>query len=151
MNFTEIVGSIGFYGACMVALAIWVDKQIKNNREDTQKTIDILREEGKKVGLLKIRLYRPFPGEEIAQALRGVKVIGIMDRAEGMSSQGGPLGADVKSALFDNNISAKAMDFIYGLGGRDVRVENIIEVFEKLEDAYMSRNFSTYEYLSVRE
>ena len=109
--------------------------------------VDILRE----VGLLKIRLYRPFPGEEIAQALRGVKVIGIMDRAEGMSSQGGPLGADVKSALFDNNISAKAMDFIYGLGGRDVRVENIIEVFEKLEDAYMSRNFSTYEYLSVRE
>ncbi len=42
MNFTEIVGSIGFYGACMVALAIWVDKQIKNNREDTQKTIEIL-------------------------------------------------------------------------------------------------------------
>ena len=47
MNFTEIVGSIGFYGACMVALAIWVDKQIKNNREDTQKTIDILREDSK--------------------------------------------------------------------------------------------------------
>ena len=47
MNFTEIVGNIGFYGACMVALAIWVDKQIKNNREDTQKTIDILREDSK--------------------------------------------------------------------------------------------------------
>ncbi len=47
MNFTEIVGSIGFYGACMVTLAIWVDKQIKNNREDTQKTIDILREDSK--------------------------------------------------------------------------------------------------------
>lgn len=47
MNFTEIVGSIGFYGACMVALAIWVDKQIKNNREDTQKTIEILREDSK--------------------------------------------------------------------------------------------------------
>lgn len=47
MNFTEIVGSIGFYGACMVSLAIWVDKQIKNNREDTQKTIDILREDAK--------------------------------------------------------------------------------------------------------
>ena len=47
MNFTEIVGSIGFYGACMVTLAIWVDKQIKNNREDTQKTIEILREDAK--------------------------------------------------------------------------------------------------------
>ncbi|MFR5471811.1 MAG: hypothetical protein ACLTG7_09755 [Romboutsia sp.] len=47
MNFTEIVGSIGFYGACMVTLAIWVDKQIKNNREDPQKTIEILREDSK--------------------------------------------------------------------------------------------------------
>ena len=47
MNFTEIVGSRGFYGACMVALGIWVDKQIKNNREDTQKTIAILREDSK--------------------------------------------------------------------------------------------------------
>lgn len=113
--------------------------------------VDRLREKGKKVGLLKIRLYRPFPGKEIAQALRGVKVIGIMDRAEGMSSQGGPLGADVKAALFDNDISIKAVDFIYGLGGRDVRVENILEVFENLEKASISRNFSTYEYLSVRD
>lgn len=113
--------------------------------------VDKLREEGKKVGLLKIRLYRPFPGKEIAEALRGVQVIGIMDRAEGMSTQGGPLGADVKAALFDNDISAKAIDFIYGLGGRDVRVENIIEVFEMLEDAHMNRGLSTYEYLSVRD
>lgn len=113
--------------------------------------VDKLREEGKKVGLLKIRLYRPFPGKEIAEALRGVQVIGIMDRAEGMSTQGGPLGADVKATLFDNDISAKAIDFIYGLGGRDVRVENIIEVFEMLEDAHMNRGLSTYEYLSVRD
>lgn len=112
--------------------------------------VDRLREEGKKVGLLKIRLYRPFPGKEISEALSGVKVIGIMDRSEGMSSQGGPLGTDVKAALFDNNISTKAMNFIYGLGGRDVRVENIIEVFEKLENAYTTREFLTYEYLSVR-
>lgn len=113
--------------------------------------VDKLREEGRKVGLLKIRLYRPFPGKEIAEALSGVKVIGIMDRAEGMSTQGGPLGADIKVALFDNNISAKAMNFIYGLGGRDVRVENIIEVFDKLEDSHMRRDLPAYEYLSVRE
>lgn len=78
-------------------------------------------------------------------------MIGIMDRAEGMSTQGGPLGADVKATLFDNDISAKAIDFIYGLWGRDVRVENIIEVFEMLEDAHMNRRLSTYEYLSVRD
>ena len=47
MNFTDLIGTVGLSGACMVALAIWVDKQIKNNREDTQKTIEILREDSK--------------------------------------------------------------------------------------------------------
>ena len=47
MGFTELVGNIGFYGACLVALALWVDKQIKNHREDTQKTIEMLREDAK--------------------------------------------------------------------------------------------------------
>lgn len=114
--------------------------------------IDKLREEGKKVGLLKIRLYRPFPGEEIAKALSNVKVIGIMDRAEGMSSQGGPLGADIKAALFDYKIDAKAVNFVYGLGGRDVRIENIIEVFDTLEEIYNTNSSDlSYRYLSVRD
>ena len=113
--------------------------------------IDILREEGKKAGLLKIRLYRPFPGQEIAKALSNVKVVGIMDRAEGLSSQGGPLGADVKAALYDEGITPKAVNFIYGLGGRDVKGENIIEVFNKLEEVDKADKVdSKYCYLSVR-
>jgi hypothetical protein len=47
VDFTELIGNIGFYGACLVALAVWVDKQIKNNRSDMQKTIEILREDSK--------------------------------------------------------------------------------------------------------
>ena len=65
----------------------------------TKDAVDKLRAEGEKVGLLKIRLFRPFPAEEIAEALKGVKAIAVMDRAEGYSNQGGPLGADIMSAL----------------------------------------------------
>ena len=67
---------------------------IINSAAGTAKdAVDRLRAEGKKVGLLKIRVFRPFPAEEIAEALKNVKVIAVMDRCEGFSSQGGPLGA----------------------------------------------------------
>ena len=66
----------------------------------TKDAIDKLREQGEKVGLLKIRLYRPFPAEAIAQALKGVKAVAVMDRAEGYTNHGGPLGADVMAALY---------------------------------------------------
>lgn len=65
----------------------------------TKDAIDALREKGEKVGMIKIRLYRPFPADEIAGALGKVKAVAIMDRAEGYTNHGGPLGADVMSAL----------------------------------------------------
>ena len=89
---------------------------IINSAAGTAKdAVDRLRAEGKKVGLLKIRVFRPFPAEEIAEALKNVKVIAVMDRCEGFSSQGGPLGAEVKSALFTAGSTAKVVDYVYGI------------------------------------
>ncbi len=114
--------------------------------------IDHLREKGEKVGLLKIRLYRPFPGEAIAEALKNVKAVAVMDRAEGYSNQGGPLGADVMSALFRARSKALAVNYIYGLGGRDVRVEHIEEVFAALQTVIDNDDAGeTYRYLGIRE
>ncbi len=114
--------------------------------------IDLLREKGEKVGLLKIRLYRPFPGEAIAEALKNVKAVAVMDRAEGYSNQGGPLGADVMSALFRARSKALAVNYIYGLGGRDVRVEHIEEVFAALQTVIDNDDAGeTYRYLGIRE
>ena len=99
----------------------------------TKDTIDEMRQEGKKVGLLKIRVFRPFPGEEIAKALEKVKSVAIMDRAESFNTQGGPLGAEVMSSLYKANNSSKAINYVYGLGGRDVTVDDMRKVFETLE------------------
>lgn len=67
-------------------------------------TVDFLRERGIKAGLLKIRMFRPFPAEEITKALEQVKVIACMDRTESYNTQCGPIGAEVKNALYNENI-----------------------------------------------
>ena len=118
----------------------------------TKDAIDRLREKGEKVGLLKIRLYRPFPAEAIAEALKNVKAVAVMDRAESYSNHGGPLGADVMAALFRTRSTALATNIIYGLGGRDVRVEDMEQVFEDLQTMIDQDDAGeTYRYMGLRE
>lgn len=118
----------------------------------TKDAIDALRAKGEKVGLIKIRLYRPFPAEEIAEALKNVKAVAIMDRAEGYSNHGGPLGADVMSAMFRAKSQAHAVNYVYGLGGRDVRVEDMEGVFEDLKQVIADGDAGeTYRYMGIRE
>lgn len=94
--------------------------------------IDQLRAQGIKAGLIKIRVFRPFPAEEIASALSHVKVVAVMDKSEGYSSAGGPLFAEVAGACFDLETHPKMIDVVYGLAGRDVTVQNIEKVYRHL-------------------
>ncbi len=95
--------------------------------------IDNLREQGIKVGLLKIRLFRPFPAEEIVNALKHVKAIGVLDRAESFSDMGGPLFTDMRAAMYDAGADAKMINIVYGLGGRDTTVTNIEKIIEEVK------------------
>ena len=118
----------------------------------TKDAIDRLREKGEKVGLIKIRLFRPFPAERIAEALKGVKAVAVMDRAEGYTNHGGPLGADVMAALFRARSTAYAINIVYGLGGRDVRVEDMEKVFADLKQIIDDDDAGeTYRYMGIRE
>ncbi len=113
--------------------------------------IDKLRAEGKKVGLLKIRVFRPFPGEEFANALKNCKAVGILDRSEGYNSVGGPVGAEVTAAMYRAKCQAETVNIIYGLSGRDVRVSDVERVYEKLEKLAAGENvFGPYPYLGLR-
>lgn len=87
----------------------------------TKDAIDKLRAQGEKVGLLKIRLYRPFPAEAVAEALKNVKAVAVMDRAEGIHQPRRTAVSDVMAAMFRARSTALATNIIYGLGGRDVR------------------------------
>ncbi len=114
--------------------------------------INELREKGIKVGLLKVRVYRPFPAEEIAKALSNVKAVAILDKADGLNAAGGPLFTDVTSALYSNNSTVKAINYIYGIGGRDVKTTDIEQVYDnliKIKDTGIVEE--VYNYLGVRE
>jgi pyruvate ferredoxin oxidoreductase alpha subunit len=93
-----------------------------------------LRADGKKVGVVKVRVWRPFPYAELAAALKGVKAVAVLDRAESFGAEGGPLFLEVRSALYDLEVRVPVIDYIYGLGGSDVRLELIEQVFQDLAD-----------------
>lgn len=95
--------------------------------------VDQLREEGKKVGLLKPWLFRPFPSEGIKEALSGTEAVAVMDRSLSFGSSG-PLYLEISSALAEEQDKPRLYNYTYGLGGRDIKEGQIAEVFEDLED-----------------
>lgn len=99
-----------------------------------KETIDNLRKNGIKAGLLKIRVFRPFPGKEIAIALRNAKAVAVLDKVPLVSGTPGPLYEDVVSSMFQEQVSTKAINYTYGVGGRDVTVKQIEQVYQDLQD-----------------
>lgn len=94
--------------------------------------VDLLRAQGKKVGLIKLRVFRPFPMEELAAALSKVKAVAVMDKCESFSACGGPLFAETRSALYDLQNRPMAVGYVYGLGGRDVTTCTYEEIYDAL-------------------
>ena len=114
--------------------------------------VDKLREKGIKAGLLRPRFFRPFPAARIIQALRGKKAVTVLDRAESFSGHGGPLFNEIRSCLYNQKDAPTIKAGIYGLGGRDIFVEDIEKVFKDLEDiAKTGKVKSWIDYIGVRE
>ena len=113
--------------------------------------VDKLRESGLKAGLLKIRSFRPFPVEDIVEALKDKKAVAVMDRADSFNAVSGPLYSEVKACLY-NRTQVPVVDYIYGLGGRDVTLENLETVFTDLSEIAGTSNIENkVTYLGVRE
>ncbi len=116
-----------------------------------KEAVDELREEGKKVGVLKLRVFRPFPAEEIARALSGCKAVAVMDRCESYNGNGGPLGSEVPAALFKNKVMIEAVNYIYGLAGRDFTIRDVKGIFAELEDMIQNgKTVEQYRYIRLR-
>ncbi len=114
--------------------------------------IDRLRDNGVKAGLVKIRSFRPFPAEEIAKALKPCKAVAVMDRSETFSTNGGPVGAETMQAMYVHGCTAKAINILYGIGGRDVTVDDMTGVYETLmEIAKTGETGPTYRYMGLRD
>lgn len=113
---------------------------------------DDLRAQGKKVGVIKLRVFRPFPAKELAEALRNCKMVAIMDRCESYNGNGGPLGSEVTAGLFRYKVMIEAVNYIYGLGGRDFTVQNVYDIFAAMEDAVVNgTEIEQFQYIGLRE
>ena len=94
--------------------------------------INEMRRQGKKVGLVKIRSFRPFPAQEIAAALKGTQAVAVMDKSEGFSGCGGPVFAETAAACLGMEQIPRMINVVFGLGGRDCRVQDIERVYNHL-------------------
>lgn len=117
-------------------------------------TVDNLRSKGIKAGLLKIRMFRPFPASEIAEALskESIKSIAVLDKSDSVNGAGGALFEDVTSAMYVNNKHVSIVNYIYGIGGRDTTADDIESVFEDLQKIQKDEKVENpYRYLGLRK
>jgi len=119
--------------------------------ETAMTAVDRMRAHGKDVGLVRIRLFRPFPFEEFLAAVEGAKQIAVMDRALGLNGSGGPLATEVKAALYDEPERPYIWNYVAGLAGRDVTIENFVEMADGVEAAAADGLRSGYTMINVRE
>ena len=118
----------------------------------TKAVVDELREKGVKAGLLKLRMFRPFPAEEIAEALQGLKAVAILDKADSLNSAGGALFEDVTSAMYVNKKQVPMVNYIYGIGGRDTTTMQIESVYNDLQEIVKTgETGNPYRYLGLRK
>ena len=112
--------------------------------------VDGMREKGKKVGVARVRVFRPLPAQEIFDAVKSAKNLIVLDRVTSFAGGGisGPVGLEIKSILFDRGQSLNTWNFLAGLGGRDVTCQNFEEM---VDQAAAGRQAAPYEFINVRE
>ena len=117
----------------------------------TKAVVDKLRKNGVKAGLLKIRVYRPFPGEEVAKALSHLKAVAVLDKSDSLNAIGGALYEDVTSSMYVAKENVPVVNYVYGIGGRDTTEKDIESVYTDLaEIAKTGKVENPYRYLGLR-
>ena len=118
----------------------------------TKAVVDELREKGIKAGLLKVRVFRPFPAEEIAEDLSHLKAVAILDKSDSLNAAGGALFEDITSAMYVNQKNVPMVNYIYGIGGRDTTEKHIESVYtDLLEIVKNGKIENPYRYLGLRK
>ncbi len=113
--------------------------------------VDKLRDEGQAVGLVRLRLWRPFPFEELRAAVKGADTLIVLDRAISMGGPGGPVASEVRSALYDEADRPKVFSFVAGLGGRDITRSHFETIIKRGMELAADGCDKEYEIFGVRE
>lgn len=108
---------------------------VLNSTAGTAKdAVDKLRKQGIKAGLIKPRTFRPLPYDELPESLKHLKALAIMDKSDSVNGYAAPLFTELTSAMYSKGMTVPTVNYIYGLGGVDVRVEDIELIFNKLQE-----------------
>jgi pyruvate ferredoxin oxidoreductase alpha subunit len=119
--------------------------------ETASVAIDELRDEGKDVGQIRLRLWRPFPFDELRQAVKDTDVLVVLDRAVSVGGPAGPVASEVKAALYNLARKPRVVSFIGGLGGRDITVKGFKDIINKATEIARTGSQNEYEIYGVRE
>jgi pyruvate ferredoxin oxidoreductase alpha subunit len=113
--------------------------------------IDQMRGEGKDVGLIKLRLWRPFPFAEIRSAVKDADVLIVLDRALSTGGPGGPVASEIRSALYNEDRKPKIVSFVGGLGGRDITASGFQEMVNRGIEIAKTGSKQEFEIFGVKE
>lgn len=119
--------------------------------ETAMEAIDRMREDGQDVGLLRLRLWRPFPFAELRKAVQGAGLLVVLDRAISFGGPGGPVASEVKSALYGEDRKPKVVNIVGGLGGRDITVAGFESIVKRGIELSQLPRVPEFEMYGVRE
>ncbi|MFC1988401.1 transketolase C-terminal domain-containing protein [Chloroflexota bacterium] len=119
--------------------------------ETAMGAIDRMRDDGMDVGLVRLRLWRPFPTDELRQAVRGAETLVVFDRALSLGAQVGPVCSEVRSALYSEDNKPNITSIVGGLGGRDVTVSGFVEIINRGVEMAQKGSEREFEIYGVRE
>jgi len=119
--------------------------------ETAMATIDKMREAGQDVGLVRLRLWRPFPTKELRQAVEDAETLIVFDRAVSLGGQAGPVCSEVRSVLYGEKKRPKVVNIIGGLGGRDVTVAGFEQIIKRGIEISQKGSEQEFEIFGVRE
>jgi len=119
--------------------------------ETAMSAIDKMRSNGNDVGLIRLRLWRPFPFDEVRRAVRDAEVLIVLDRALSFGGPGGPVCSEIKSALYQADRKPKIVSFVGGLGGRDISVAGFEEIVNRGMEISKTGSTQEFEIFGVRE
>jgi pyruvate ferredoxin oxidoreductase alpha subunit len=119
--------------------------------ETASVAIDELRKEGMDVGQIRLRLWRPFPFEELREAVKDADILIVMDRSISFGGPGGPLASEVKAALYNQAKRPKVVNYVISLGGRDTTVSDFKSIVSKGIEITTKGSQNEYEIYGVRE
>jgi pyruvate ferredoxin oxidoreductase alpha subunit len=118
----------------------------------TKFVVDNLRANGIKAGLLKVRVFRPFPSEEIAKALSHLKAVAVLDKADSLNAIGGALFSDITSSMHTAGVHVPTVNYVYGIGGRDTTSTQLESVFSDLSEIVKTGKIDNpYRYLGLKK